>query len=321
VEPGERKAAPLRIRFEVPRAELERAESALAALDNAGKTPPADFDREHLRGRLTLTVGVPFLPDPMLDFLRRERGLKADPPVEVALDQPVAYVVGQMASATVLALYGEGEFSVPLSGGRGALSLAAVDGQLHVGAPLESYAAVAPVPPAEGARAIAAACGALADLLRGRPGLSRWALTAFLEREGRILESAAAGKGARQPPLPPVAWRADAFAEGKAPTLAEVATAAERGGSHVVPYWRAAGGERRILFEPLRAPGNAARAGALALCIAPDGEALLEVELHRDDPGAARLRNRLKRRAPFSATFRGGKLEGIVEASNQLPMA
>ncbi len=320
----------VRVRFEIPRAELDRAEQALQEAGPAIEAVSHDlrFDETHLRGRVLFDLGVPFAADPMLDFLKEKRGLRAEPPLTVALEQPVAYLVGQLASALVLSLRGEGDFTIPLSGGRGAVSVAARAGASDLALPLDQYAGVASVPSADLARATAAACGALEEILRSRPALARWSFLEFLRREARIL-SAGPPRAAASPAegtelgRAPYRWSAAHFGRGGSRDLAALATEAERDGAHVVPYWRVTrfGNEGALHFDPARAAGKPERRGALALCIFPGFDTTIEVEIQGDKKGTQRLRERLKRNAPFRASLGQGALAGIQEASDALPMA
>jgi hypothetical protein len=305
-------AVPLRLRFQIPRSEVDRAKAAAA--DRA----PADFDRTHLRGRVTFDIGVPLDADPVLDFLVRERGLSLGPPVTVALDQPVAYVVGQLAGAAVLALRGEGDLSFPLAGGRGALSVSADGDALRLGLPLRSYAGTAAVPRVAAAHAIAEAAAALAELLRPHVAIARLPIAAYLEREAKIL--AAEGGPA---PLVEATWSPAAFAEGAEEPIEARSARAEAGGAHAVPYWRIerAADPRRVDFAPLRAPGAAARADALALFLSPGESEVVRAALPDDEEGSRRLALRLRRRSPFSCEFAEGRLARIAEPAEHLPMA
>jgi hypothetical protein len=186
--------------------------------------------------------------------------------------------------------------------------------------PLEAYAGVAEIPAPAAARAVAAACASLASMLQKEPLLAPLTMTRFINRERGILErGGAAGEAAG----PSRRWRPAEHAAGQGESLSWAATDAETGGAHVVPYWSAARtpGENALTFEPLRDPGRGERAGALAFCIFPAGERLLEAELPDDPEGETKLRARLRRRAPFSASFASGRLVKIVEAASELPMA
>ena len=317
----EQPGPPLRVGFAIPASELERARASFGGVPKGAD--PYEFDRVHLRGWVKIAVAAPFAADPVLDKLRRDRVVDLRPPVKVELEQPVAYVIGQLANALVLARHGEGEFTIPLAGGRGAITVGCEGDTVHLGVPLESYAGVAEVPAAAAAAAIAAACRALVGMLEQPQALSTAGIARFLAREAAILESDARASDKHAPPREARRWEAGAAAEGAGATLPNAAVEAEKRGAHVVPYWNAeAAGEARTLsFAPLRAPGRGDRAGALALCIFPDGERLLEAALAADPEGESKLRARLRRRAPFSAVFSGGCLVRLVEATSELPMA
>src|SRR6266850_681210 len=97
--------APLKVRFDLPRPELERA-----AREWTGNGSDPDgarrFDSTHLLGRLYFDIGVPLDDDPVLGFLRQKRGLNVDPPFTVALDQPLGQAIAGLSSFAVLALHG-----------------------------------------------------------------------------------------------------------------------------------------------------------------------------------------------------------------------
>lgn len=310
-------APPIRIRFEVPRSEVERAQEAAERAPGALK----DFDREHLRGRVRIEVGVPFEPDPVLDFLRGKRGLAAGVPHAVSLDQPVAYVVGQVAAATVIAAFGETAPMIPLTGGVGALGIAREgEDALAFSLPLEHYAGVAVVPLADGARAVAAAAGSLESLLGASvPAVAQGPFGRFLGRERAILDAAAAAR--RPPEGDPMPVRV------LEPGSVEAASRAfESEGAHLVPYWAVtlrpddgSGAE----FTPLRAPRRAGARGALALAIFPGGARPLVASVPSSPEAEATLRARLARPTPFVARLdpaRGDRL-AIEALGGGLPMA
>ncbi len=314
---------PLSLRLEVPASEISRASKAAAA----GSDPfaaSARFDDEHLRGRVFVEIGLPLDPDPVLTFLREKRGLLLDPPFTTTLEQPVARVVGQLAGAAVLALHGEGEFTLPLRGGRGALTVGMEGDSFVLGVPLASYAGVVRLPRPDAAGAIAGACRDLAGLLEQEKRLRGWPLIAFLGREAAILEAIAQPGGRAVPALGAAArWQADSFARAGLPTVDSQATQAETSGAHVVPYWRALRGREAgtVAFEPMRPASKAAPRGALARYLLPGGEAALEAEIEGDAEGTARLRARLARPAPFSARIGESGLVKLSEPAGALPMA
>jgi hypothetical protein len=318
----------LSVRFEVPRLELERFK---AAATEAGEYFEAHaragrFDETHLRGRVQFEVGVPFAPDPLLDFLRAKRGLAAAPPAKVVLDQPVAYLIGQLAGAAVLALHGEGEFSIPLTGGKGVVSVSARAGVLDLGLPLDQYAGIAPVPAGVAAAALAAAAESLHTTLAST-GLPPWSVSGALERDARILQrvstDARDGDVRPEPIGSPLLWRPDEWADGGGVELGARASEAQRSGARVVPYWRATRREGQALveFAPVRVPTRRERRGTLALCIFPGEVRAIEVEVAGDEEGARKLRERLRRPTAFSARFRKGSLDGLAEPDRALPMA
>lgn len=313
----------LAITFEIAPGELARAASAA----QAGSAPFARasrFEDEHLMGRVLFEIGVPLEPDPVLSFLREKRGLRLDPPVNCLLEQPVGRVVGQLAGAAVLAIHGEGEFTLPLEGMHGAIT-AGVEGDTFVlGVPLESYAGVVRLARRDAACAIARACEDLASVIGGQRALRGWPLLAFLEREAAILEAHAAPAPARSAPAHGAAhWPAGQFARLGSPTVASLASLAEAGGAHVVPYWRVRRGAQpgTVAFEPMRAPSKSAPRGALARYLLPGREAALEVEVEGDSQGTARLRVRLARPVPFAAQFGDTGLLRLLETTGALPMA
>jgi hypothetical protein len=313
---------PLRVSFKVPRSEIGRTEEAVEALPE-GAALPAQFERLHLRGEVTLQIDAPFAPDPLLDRLRRSGAVDTGGPVRVTLLQPVGHVIGQLAGAMVLARRGEGAFTIPLSGGRGALTVGYEGEDLLLGVPLAAYAGVAAIPGRPAARAVGEACGALHEVLRALPGLGRWGLVAFLRREQAILEGDGQEPAAERAAPAPVRCALADTAEGSPVGPESMAADAEAGGAHVVPYWRVRRGPGNgvLRFEPLRAPGRGDRAGALALFVLPGEDRLVVASLGADRDGEARLRARLRRRAPFAASFEGGRLLWIVEGSGKLPMA
>jgi hypothetical protein len=298
---------PFRLRFELPREELQRAQedARRAAVRPSGGRP---FEEDHLRGRLHLDVGVPLAEDPVLEFLRDRRGLRTTPPFTISLDQPLAFVIGALSSRAVMALHGEGSFMVPLAGDRGALGVALDGGNLDISLPLQQYAGVACVPAAVAARAVAAAASDLARLVsHGAPSLADWAVVRCLEREAQILRAIAQRNPWVSGPTPePKRSQAFALAErwsGLSPGLVETLEGAERAGAHVIPYWRVEGGDGRaeVRFVPLgRAPLPHAR-GSLARLLFPDGEATLDAVWTANGDDTTRLRKRLARPAPFRA--------------------
>ena len=318
--------APLSLRIEVPPSELSRASSA-ASLGPHPFAAPARFDDVHLRGRVFFEIGVPLDPDPVLRFLSEKRGLRLDPPITATIEQPVAHVVGQLAGASVLALHGEGEFTLPLWGSRGALTVAVEEESFVLGVPLESYAGVVRLPKAEAAGAIALACRGLAQILRAEENLRGWPLLSFLDRESAILEALAKGDGDKGPATGGARlWSADAFARAGSPavaSLASLASQAEVAGAHVVPYWGASRAREpgAVDFEPLRPGPRAAPRGALARYLFPGGESALVAEVGGDAEATGRLRARLGRPVPFTARFGEGGSLHLLEPSGALPMA
>lgn len=314
---------PLSLRVEVPPSELKRA-CAAASRSADPFAEGASFDSEHVRGRVLIEIGVPLDADPLLTFLREKRGLRLDPPITTALEQPVARVVGQLAGAAVLALHNEGEFTLPLRGGRGAITVGVEGDSFVLGVPLESYAGVVRLPKPDAAGAIAEACRDLAKVLRSEAALRRWPLLSFLDREAAILEGVAQPQGSRVPAVGEAGrWPADSFARSGSPTVASLASRAEAAGAHAVPYWRAMPGPEplTVAFEPMRPQSKAAPRGALARYLLPGGEAALEAEIEGDAEGTARLRARLARPVPFSAQFGDKGLLRLLETTGTLPMA
>jgi hypothetical protein len=318
----------LSLRFEVPRFELERFKTAVAQSGEnfEARARAGRFDETHLRGRVHFEVGVPFAADPLLEFLKTKRGLAAFPPVRVALDQPVAYLIGQLAGAAVLALHGEGEFSIPLTGGKGVVSVASHGEVLDLGLPLDQYAGIAPLPAPEAAGAIAAAARALRELLES-PTTRPWSLLQALHRDEAILDRLARGAaGATRDGGDDVAgpaWRVDEWVDGRGIDLHGAAAEAERAGARVVPFWRTRRleGMPVVEFAPVRVPTRRERRGTLALCIFPGEVRAVQVGIGGDEEGTRKLRERLKRPTPFSARLSGGSLAGLEEPDRALPMA
>lgn len=298
---------------------MERAQAAA----RAGGGLPANFDREHLRGRVHFDVGVPFEADPVLDFLREKRGLRVGPPHTTSLDQPVAYLVGQLAAATVLAAHGESPPMVLLSGGAGALGIAREDeSRLALSLPLERYAGVALVPVREAAHAVSAAARALHGLLaREVPAAASGPFGHFLARECGILDAVAARGESAAPLLDPRPVAPADFA-----SLTGLAAAEERAGAHVVPYWASrdlAGDGTRVAFEPLRAARREGSRGSLALSIAPAGARLFVAALPGAPDREAALRAHLSRPVPFVVQLDKARaaLVRVDAAPGTLPMA
>lgn len=317
MEPSSNDRPPLRIRFEIPRSEIDRAADTLARVAALRAPMPPDFDVAQLRGKVVFEINAPFADDPILSNLRQRGIVGAEAVNEISLRQPVAYVIGQLASALILVGRGEGEFTIRLTGGKGAITVAAEGEVIHLGVPLDAYAGVAAVPTEAAERAVVRGCAALQTVLTSRPEFGSWRFVRFLERARAILEAGSS------PGAPPCGWNPASFLEGAATSLPETASTLEGEGAHVVPYWRA---ERRsarseLEFDPMRTPGRPERLGALAFCITPRGDRLLEVRLPDDPAGEAKLRARLRKRKAFTAAFEGGRLARLVEATSELPMA
>jgi hypothetical protein len=281
-------AAALRIRFEVPRSEVDRARSEAAS---------EDFDRNQLRGKVHFDLQVPFEHDPVLEFLRERRGLALPVPLTVTLDQPVGYVVGHLAAATVMAAHGEPSPMVVLSGGAGALGIAhEAEGTLALSLPLERYAGVALVPTPDAARAVGAAARALTDVLdREVPVAAKGPFGRFLARETAILDALARRPAAARPLLEPLSVE---FSRMDA--LLDTAAALERDGAHVVPYWAARLDGDLTRFEPLRGASRSTARGALGLAITADGARPLLASVTGAPDLEAALRRRLARPSPFA---------------------
>lgn len=317
---------PLKVRFDLPRPELERAARDWARKGAEAERSPR-FDSTHLLGRLYVDIGVPLADDPVLGFLRQKRGLNVDPPFTVALDQPLGHAIGGLSSFAVLALHGEGSFMLPLSGDRGALGVDLEDGDLQLSVPLDRYAGVAPVPAAAAAAAVAAAARDLAKLVsKEQPSLSSWPLLAALQRDANILRALSErGPPSFEAPLP--AGSEDSFsldecAGGRG--LVQTLTQAEEAGAHVVPYWRveSADGGRAFRFEPLRPARVARTRGSLARLLLPQGERALHAQWPGDPRDDERLRQRLRRPLAFGAAVaEGGRRLELREARGPLPMA
>lgn len=313
-----------KVRFELPRAQLDlgQTEAADHAADFESFARASGFDSTHLLGRIHFDIARPFETDPVLTFLKERRGLAAEPPLTISLDQPVAYLLGQLAGAAVLALHGEGARLVPLTGGKGAVGLEAEGGNLLISLPLDAYAGSVAVPAAEAALAFADACASLESMLRTEaPALAGWSLLTFLRREERILRASATrpsqvapGPDAR---LPAGTLDVARLALRGAPSLTELAAEAEQCGAHVVPYWdvRAADASGAVAFTPLVPPAAGPGRGALARLIFPGLVRTIEAGVGEREADTTRLRSRLARPRPFNISIdpSDGQLRAIQE--------
>ena len=321
----------LRIRFELPRAELDRAQAEAAAhsSDFEAYARTTRFDAGHLFGRVHFDIALPFEQDPVLEFLQEKRGLNVEPPLTISLDQPVAHLLGQLSGAAVLTLHGEGARLIPLSGGKGAVGLDLRPGSLLLSLPLEAYAGVVAVPISDAARAIADAAASLQSLLQEHASaLAGWSLLGFLRREERILRAVAPNTRASAvaPPTAelPETWDVARFALRGAPSLAEIAGQAEESGAHVVPYWDIAplepGGA--LAFTPVQPTGSFAARGALARLIFPGAVRTIEAGVSGNEEEAQRLRSRLRRPSAFQVAVDpdSALLGSFRDADGKLPL-